>query len=143
MQLPWRAAGGERPLALHGHGHEDEEAGRARAPAALNNLFYSFEFGSVHVAILSSEHDMLKNSTQYRWLQQDLESVDRSVTPWLVFGQHRPFFDSSSASLLPELGIMKRSLEPLMLQYKVDLALFGHIHQVSSTLESIMITACR
>jgi hypothetical protein len=46
---------------------------------------------------------------------------------------HRPFFDSSAASLLPELEIMKRAIEPILLRHAVDLVLFGHIHQYTRT----------
>ena len=53
------------------------------------NLYHSFEFGSVHVALISSEHDMREGSEQYKWLAADLAAVDRSTTPWLVFGMHR------------------------------------------------------
>jgi hypothetical protein len=52
-------------------------------------------------------------------LDLDLGKVNRTRTPWLVFGMHRPFFDSSAASALPELAVMRDALEPLMLKYKV------------------------
>eukprot|EP00729_Bicosta_minor_P015403 gene15403-28678_t len=100
---------------------------------AMNNLFYSFQIGNVHVAVLSSEHNMTVGSTQLQWLDADLAAVNRTETPWVVFGEHRPFFDSSSASLLPELGFLKKMLEPTLLKHKVDLALFGHIHQYTRT----------
>jgi acid phosphatase type 7 len=38
---------------------------------------------------MSSEHDFAKNSTQYNWIQQDLASVNRSKTPWIVLTAHR------------------------------------------------------
>lgn len=52
-------------------------------------VWHSFNYGSVHIAMLSTEHDMLPGSDQYNWLQDDLESVDRSVTPWVIVGGHR------------------------------------------------------
>lgn len=103
--------------------------GKVPPATAKNNLYYSFQSGLVHVSIISSEHDMLPGSPQHTWLDNNLGQVNRTETPWVVFGTHRPFFDSSSASVLPELGIMRRALEPLMITHAVDLVLFGHIHQ--------------
>ena len=43
----------------------------------------------------------MAGSPQYEWLVNDLASVNRSVTPWLVVGFHRVFsFDDSPASPL-------------------------------------------
>lgn len=79
----------------------------------IRQLFrYSFDKGNVHFTSLSMEHDFLPGSEQcvaagracactdaqtilwdvgrYEWLVRDLAAVNRSVTPWLVAGLHRP-----------------------------------------------------
>ena len=48
----------------------------------------------VHFIMMSTEHDMGKGSKQYIWLENDLKSVDRSKTPWVVLGGHRPMYTS-------------------------------------------------
>ena len=44
--------------------------------------------------MMSSEDDFLPGSEQRTWLEQDLLSVDRSVTPWLMLMLHRPIYSS-------------------------------------------------
>jgi len=44
--------------------------------------------------MMSTEHNFTKSSVQYKWLLSDLEKVDRSVTPWIVFMGHRPMYTS-------------------------------------------------
>ena len=97
------------------------------------NIYHSRNVGTVHFVLISSEHDTSKGSEQYEWLSKDLAAVDRAKTPWVVFGQHRPYYGNTVARFLPENKQMRKVLEPLMLKYKVDLVLFGHIHQYQRT----------
>ncbi|PNH06496.1 putative inactive purple acid phosphatase 9 [Tetrabaena socialis] len=62
----------------------------AHAPRAKAPFWYSFEYGSVHFTVISTEHDLTAGSKQRRWLEADLEGVDRCRTPWLVVALHRP-----------------------------------------------------
>nr|CAB3474537.1 unnamed protein product [Digitaria exilis] len=57
-----------------------------RMPAVTkDNPWYSIEQGSVHFTVMSTEHDWSEKSEQYKWMNQDLSSVNRSRTPWVVF----------------------------------------------------------
>ncbi|KAL4018496.1 hypothetical protein IC575_022094 [Cucumis melo] len=47
--------------------------------------WYSIEMASIHFTIISTEHDFTINSPQYEWMKNDMASVDRSRTPWLIF----------------------------------------------------------
>ena len=55
---------------------------------------YSYDYGLVHFIMMSTEHNFEPGSRQYKWLENDLKNVDRKKTPWLVFGGHRPMYDS-------------------------------------------------
>ena len=46
--------------------------------------WYSFDYGSVHITQISSEHDLAPGSVQYSWLQKDLMKVNPVLTPWIV-----------------------------------------------------------
>lgn len=105
-------------------------------------FYYSFEFANVHFVMLSSEHDFSNNSVQYKWLVNDLESVDRSITPFLVVTAHRPMWCSQNCSGC--MGnwnsgdwnvslLMQNSMEELLYQYKVDLFIAGHYHSYQRT----------
>ena len=55
---------------------------------------YSYDYGMVHFIMISTEHDLSPGSRQYVWLEQDLENVNRSKTPWVILGGHRPMYTS-------------------------------------------------
>ena len=103
---------------------------RFRTPLNGNGVFwYSFAVGSVHVAMISSEHDPSPGSPMGAWLESDLMSVDRSVTPWLIVAMHRPLVHNQKegAELRMSRGL-NELLEPLLLRAEVDVVLAGHIH---------------
>lgn len=54
--------------------------------------WYSLNMGSVHVLFMSTEHNFTVGSDQWKFLQGDLASVDRTVTPWVIFAGHRPMY---------------------------------------------------
>jgi len=95
------------------------------------NLWWSWNHGGIHVLSFSTEHNYSVGSDQYAFIAQDLASVDRSVTPWLLVQGHKPlycstddYYDCEVTGPIKELPV----LEPLFLKHKVDLALFGHLH---------------
>ncbi|KAG0471718.1 hypothetical protein HPP92_016264 [Vanilla planifolia] len=100
---------------------------------AKDKPWYSFEQASVHITVISTEQNWDENSEQYHWMQKDLASVDRTRTPWLIFAGHRPMY-SSQDSILPSVDQdFVKSIEPLLFKNKVDLALFGHVHNYERT----------
>lgn len=82
--------------------------------------WYSFEQGPVHFIMIDTEVELKKGSDQYRFIEEDLGSVDRSKTPWIIFLGHRPMYSIWGRD--PHIG----KVEDLMMKYKVDLALWGH-----------------
>ncbi|KAK7312124.1 hypothetical protein VNO77_35740 [Canavalia gladiata] len=101
--------------------------------AAKDKPWYSIEQGSVHFTVISTEHDWSENSDQYEWIRKDLASVNRQKTPWLIFTGHRPMYTSSSGFLPSVDKNFVEAIEPLLLQNKVDLVLFGHVHNYERT----------
>jgi Purple acid Phosphatase, N-terminal domain/Calcineurin-like phosphoesterase len=62
-----------------------------------NGVFwYSYNFANVHTTVISSEHDLSPGSAQYLWLEADLQSVNRTLTPWLIVESHRPLYESEN-----------------------------------------------
>uniref|UniRef100_A0A0D9V6T2 Purple acid phosphatase n=1 Tax=Leersia perrieri TaxID=77586 RepID=A0A0D9V6T2_9ORYZ len=95
--------------------------------------WYSIEQGSVHFVVMSTEHEFSEKSEQYNWMVEDLPSVDRSRTPWLIFIGHRPMY-SSNSGILPSVDPnFVASVEPVLLNNKVDLVFFGHVHNYERT----------
>jgi hypothetical protein len=112
---------------------------RFRMPTpGIDKLWYSFDMGPVHFVMMSTEHDFRKNSEQNAWIESDLKSVNRTNTPWIVFSGHRPMYiDSTNYS--PDGGdqtvasLLRQSLEHMMVEYKVDVAFWGHHHSYQRT----------
>ena len=103
---------------------------RFHSPSNGNGLFwYSFDVGPVHIVYYSTEHDFRRASPQYIWLEEELRSVNRSRTPWLIVGAHRPMYASETDEPYDFIKIMLQvHLEPLFYQYRVDVNFFAHKH---------------
>ena len=107
-------------------------------------FWYSFEYGMAHIVMFDTETDFPNApdspggsanldsgpfgapNQQIQFLAADLASVDRSVTPWLIVGAHRPWYSTGGSSNI--CGPCQKAFEPLFYKYGVDLAIFGHVH---------------
>jgi len=95
------------------------------------NFYYSFDYGNAHIIHLSSETDYSATSEQRKWLENDLKSINRPLTPWVMAVFHRPWYSSNTAK--PDAEAMRVSLEPLLNQYTVDMAVAGYVHAYERT----------
>lgn len=94
------------------------------------NLYYSFDVGVVHFLYMSTETDFLPGSEQYNFIKHDLENVDREKTPFVIVQGHRPMYTTSKENRdAPLREKMLDYLEPLFVNNKVTLALWGHVHR--------------
>ena len=101
-----------------------------------NSFWYSFDFEFIHFISVSSEHDYDSGSTQYNWLQGDLETANnnRENVPWIVLFGHRPMYSSNGDGDGHGSEIEFRdAMESLLFEYNVDLALWGHDHHYERT----------
>ncbi|TVY82531.1 Acid phosphatase [Lachnellula suecica] len=107
-------------------------------------FWYSFEYGMVHVIMFDTETDFANApdgpggsagldggpfgapNQQLQFIEADLASVDRTVTPWVIAGGHRPWYSTGGSS--NECSPCQAAFEPLLYKYGVDLAIFGHVH---------------
>jgi len=87
--------------------------------------WYSFDVGPARFIALQVDglgsYD--EDSTQYRWLEQQLEENDR---PWVIVWFHIPPYAASA--VLPADPLVRDALVPLFKRYAVDLVLSGHHH---------------
>ncbi|XP_073151935.1 purple acid phosphatase 22-like [Henckelia pumila] len=94
---------------------------------STSNLYYSFDVAEAHIVMLGSYTDFDVDSAQYKWLQADLERVDRSVTPWIFVLIHAPWYSSNLAHM-GEGESMRKSMEEMLYNARVDLVFAGHVH---------------
>lgn len=100
-----------------------------------NGVFWhSYDFGSLHQIMLSSENDVCEGSTQKAWLAKDLSNVDRSRTPWVVVELHRPMYNNENyASDFKVAENFQKCFEDVLVKFDVDLVLAGHYHSYLRT----------
>lgn len=112
----------------------------------VSPMWYSFDSGMVHYVHFTTETDLASpNGTvlrgneggqfgsyalqQMQWMENDLASVDRKKTPWVVASGHRPLYinggDGNGAD-----EASRQSFEPMFNKYGVDLVLQGHVHNM-------------
>jgi hypothetical protein len=98
------------------------------------NSFYSFEVASVHVVFLNPYTSTSATSAQYKWLLDDLSSVDREVTPWLVVVMHCPWYNSNMAHYEEwQTVTMRDAMENLFYEHHVNVVIAGHVHAYERT----------
>ncbi len=119
----------------------------------VDNMWYSFNHGNIHFVSINTETDHegspfkpSGNGTihaggfgkQMQWLELDLASANlkenRSVRPWIVVLGHRPLYSTSNLDYPPgQQGRTRAAFEPLLLKYKVDVYMSGHVHWFERT----------
>ncbi|XP_009368528.3 probable inactive purple acid phosphatase 27 [Pyrus x bretschneideri] len=98
-------------------------------------FWYSTDYGMFHFCIADSEHDWREGSEQYKFIEKCLASADRQKQPWLIFAAHRVLGYSSAQWQGGAFGepMGRESLQKLWQKYKVDIALYGHVHNYERT----------
>ena len=93
------------------------------------NFYFTLETNLVHWIFISTEHDYTKGSSQRIFLENTLEQYRQKwqfkQRPWLIIVGHRPMYTSDIGA---NAGRLQIELEPLLVQYAVDLAVWGHQH---------------
>jgi predicted phosphodiesterase len=98
-------------------------------PYDYGNAYYSFTWGPARYVVLNSYSAMGPGSIMYNWLVSELEAVDRTVTPWLFVMYHCPIYNTFREHQRDTQIIQTREhLEPLFIQYKVNIIFNGHVH---------------
>ena len=130
-----KPADGQSPAGIQWGELDDDAEGRSCTPSEARsnykwgNAFYSVNDGPLHLVALSCYSKADQYSDQYTWVRDDLATVDRSVTPWVIVTMHCPWYSTNTHHLSEwQAHDMQESLEPVFMQYGVDLVLSGHVH---------------
>ncbi|CAL1355753.1 unnamed protein product [Linum trigynum] len=98
-----------------------------KASGSTSPLWYSVKRASAYIIVLSSYSAYGKYTPQYKWLEEELPKVNRTVTPWLIVIMHSPFYHSYGHHYM-EGETMRVMYEQWFVQYKVDAVFAGHVH---------------
>lgn len=100
----------------------------------FGNSFFSFDSGLAHIIYLNPYTNSTPTSQQFNWLQNNLELVDRNITPWLIVVMHCPWYSSNSNHFAEQQTIqMRESMEELFYKYSVNIVFNGHVHDYERT----------
>lgn len=88
-----------------------------------NERWYSIKRYSIHFIILDSNLDLGIESEQYKWLESELQSIDKSSKLTVVIFHHPPFSMSRH-----DREEAKYQLLSLFEKYGVDIVFNGHNH---------------
>jgi len=94
--------------------------------------YYSFDKGNVHFLSISIESDIDQNSTQYNFINTDLDiaSQNESIS-WIIVVTHRPFISSQTENIVEEDDL--KIYPTLFAKYGVDLVIQAHVHNYQRT----------
>jgi len=119
--------------------------------ASVDLVWYSVDVASVHWITLSNYHPFTSSSAQYKWLQSDLASIDRSKTcvsslctqlppapsshpvffpcsprssPHVVVQSHAPWYNTNSAHQ-GDGEAQRKALESMLYNAGVDAVFAG------------------
>ena len=87
-----------------------------------DNMFFSWELGYTHFVSMNSETAIDVGNfdeAEIKWLINDLASVDRRSTPWIVVHFHRPMYCSCDSECGKEASRLKSEAENIFKDYKV------------------------
>lgn len=91
--------------------------------------FYSFDAGLSHIIFANPYTASDVDSEQYKFIERDLASLDRTITPFVFFINHSPWYNSNTAHENEISTTMTRNhLEPLLFQHNVAAVFAGHVH---------------
>jgi hypothetical protein len=92
-------------------------------PFQSGGLYWSFDYGPMHVAMLDQYTSYAAGSTQYNWLKADLAA---SSKPWKFVVLHEPGWSAGGGHA--NNTTVQNDLQPLFVQYGVAIVFGGHNH---------------
>ncbi|XP_026332563.1 acid phosphatase type 7-like isoform X2 [Hyposmocoma kahamanoa] len=121
------------------------------------SMFYSWNIGPIHFVSINTEAYYFLNYgldplvSQFRWLVKDLKEANskknRKKQPWIIMYGHRPMYCSGEehnnkancleAATRTGLNVPSYTktftIEPLLMKYGVDIAIWAHEHMYERT----------
>jgi len=92
----------------------------------LTGVYYSFDYGDAHFAVLNTNDMLPMTVPQRNWLVNDMS---RSDAKWKIVFMHKSPYSAGNDALAPDVLLLRRALLPLFDQLGIDLVLSGHDHQ--------------
>jgi Calcineurin-like phosphoesterase len=92
-------------------------------PFQPGGLYWSFDYGPMHVVMLDAYTAYTTGSAQYNWLKADLAA---STKTWKIVMIHEPGWSANGGHA--NNTTVQTAIQPLLVQYGVAMLLAGHNH---------------
>ncbi len=130
----YSAIGNHEIYAIEGPNDEDFSTYMDNVDLPGNERFYSFDFGKIHFIVINTEEEWNGQfditTEQKDWIIGDLTNNTLEFTV-AVF--HRPCYSVRSTSRQAEAKLIRQVLQPIFIEYGVDIVFVGHDHQYYRT----------
>ncbi len=98
-------------------------------PYESGGMYWSFDYGPVHMIVIDQYNSYSTGSAQYNWLVNDLRNTTKE---WIFIVLHQPGW--SAAGSHGNEGGVQSYIQPLCVAYGVDIVFTGHNHYYSRAL---------
>ncbi len=99
--------------------------GAAEGSDTITGVYYSFDYGDAHFAVLNTNDMYPMSQQQQNWLQNDMNA---SGAKWKILMLHRSIYSAGKHTNKPDSSIMRNVLVPLIDELGIDLVIGGHEH---------------
>lgn len=97
---------------------------------SLEGVYYSFDYGNAHIAVVNSNDMYPMTQAQRNWLINDMKSSDAT---WKFIFMHRALYSAGKNINKPDTVIMRNVLLPIIDQLDIDMVYAGHDHMYLRT----------
>ena len=98
--------------------------------STLGGVYYSFDYGNAHFAVLNTNDMYPMSQAQRNWLKNDMSNSDAQ---WKIILAHRSLYSAGKNIDKPDTIIMRQVLIPLIDELGIDMVYAGHDHMYLRT----------
>lgn len=91
----------------------------------VNGVYYSFDYGNAHFAVLNTNDMYPMTQSQRNWLVNDMSQSDAD---WKIVLMHRASYSEGKNINKPDTVVMREVLLPLFDELGIDMVYAGHDH---------------
>ncbi len=97
---------------------------------SLEGVYYSFDYGNAHIAVLNTNDMYPMTQAQRNWLINDMKQSDAT---WKIIMMHRSLYSAGKNINKPDTVIMRNVLLPIIDELDIDMVYAGHDHMYLRT----------
>ena len=97
---------------------------------SIEGVYYSFDYGNAHIAVLNTNDMYPMSQAQRNWLVNDMKQSDAM---WKIIMMHRSLYSAGKNINKPDTVIMRNMLLPIIDELGIDMVYAGHDHMYLRT----------